>query len=201
MSNERIAILDAGSQYLKLIDKTIRSLRVQADILPINIKANQLFHYKGIINSGSPHSVYNKDSPKCDKDIFKLRIPILGICYGMQLISYYYGATVNKSKIREDGQHVITIDNKSKLFLGMKNKQQVLLSHGDSILGMPNLFKITGYSDNCIVAFEHKTEKIYGLQFHPEVDLTKNGRIMISNFLFRSCLLRGIYNSKKTRPK
>lgn len=182
----KIAILDAGSQYGKLIDKNIRELKCETDIFPLDVNYETIKNYKGIIISGGPNSVFAENAILCDKKLFQLNIPVLGICYGMQLMNYIFNGTVTQGKTREDGQKEIMI-RQSKLFKTLGEKQKVLLTHGDSIENMSSDFKIIGTSDNIISAIEHSTLSLYGVQFHPEVDLTENGKVMFSNFLYNIC--------------
>jgi len=182
-NNNKIAILDAGSQYGKLIDKKLRQLGCQTELLPINSSVWELYHYAGIIISGGPKSVYYKSSPNYDKRIHKYNVPILGICYGMQLLNYNFCGKVGKLEHREDGQIEIKIDNTNRLFKNLDKKEKVLLTHGDSITELSSYFKIVAKSKYAISAIKHRTKKIYGVQFHPEVDLTENGSEILSNFI------------------
>ena len=180
----QIVILDAGSQYGKLIDRNIRNLSVISDILPLNINAEKLSKYKGIIISGSPSSLI-EDGINFDQDIFDLDIPILGICYGMQIICQNFGGTLDNTLDRQDGQFTIPIDNTSKLFSNLDKFEKVLLTHGDSCIKEPDNFKVTAIDGRIICAIEYKN--IYGIQFHPEVNLTENGKQIFHNFLFNIC--------------
>ncbi|KAJ3623621.1 hypothetical protein Zmor_004397, partial [Zophobas morio] len=180
-----VAILDAGSQYSKIIDKKIREIKVRSEIIPLSTPLEEIKDkYCAIIISGGPGSVYEKDSPRCDERILK-KIPIFGICYGMQLINLYFGGTVERHNIREDGQQYITVDPQSLLFTGLHSQQEVLLTHGDSIGVVAPTFKSIATSDHFIAAIENTDHKIFGVQFHPEVDLTTNGSQMFYNFLIK----------------
>jgi GMP synthase (glutamine-hydrolysing) len=185
---DKIAILDAGSQYGKLIDKIIRELNCDTDLFPLNVDATELVGYKGIVISGGPDSIYEPDAIECDPDLFKLNVPVLGICYGMQLINHLFAGTVVKSDKRQDGQKIINIMN-SKLFNGMSENQKVLLTHGDRIDLLSEDFKVIATHNGEISAIEHFVLEIYGVQFHPEVDLTENGILIFQNFLFDICHL------------
>ncbi|XP_063901237.1 GMP synthase [glutamine-hydrolyzing]-like [Zophobas morio] len=181
-----VAILDAGSQYSKIIDKKIREIKVRSEIIPLSTPLEEIKDkYCAIIISGGPGSVYEKDSPRCDERILKSKIPIFGICYGMQLINLYFGGTVERHNIREDGQQYITVDPQSLLFTGLHSQQEVLLTHGDSIGVVAPTFKSIATSDHFIAAIENTDHKIFGVQFHPEVDLTTNGSQMFYNFLIK----------------
>jgi len=185
----KIAILDAGSQYGKLIDRTIRELNCETEIFPLTVDITEISDYAGIIISGSPDSVYDSNSIKCDPNLFELNIPILGICYGFQLMNYLSGGTIVKNPIREDGQIMIAIDTTSVLFKDLDENQNVLLTHGDSVDIIAADYKIIARSPNSIAGIEHISKQIYGLQFHPEVDLTENGSSIFKNFLFNICKL------------
>lgn len=182
---DRVVILDAGAQYGKVIDRRIRELCVDTIMLPLETPASELKNagYKAIIISGGPGSVYDPNSPQWDAEIFNIGLPVLGICYGMQAINLSAGGTVEKGKTREDGQYVISVDTNSDLFSGLVEEQDVLLTHSDQVAKLAPDFKVTSKCGDIIVAIECHARKIYGLQFHPEVDLTENGVAMMKNFL------------------
>lgn len=191
----KVAILDAGSQYGKLIDRIVRSnCECDTDLFPLDVDVGQIDNgkYGAIIISGGPDSVYAESSMKCSDSLFNLDIPILGICYGMQLMNYMFGGTVSKGAMREDGQTEIQVDVNSKLFEGLDANQMVLLTHGDSVDVLASSFKITGMSveSSVVSAIECFTKPFYGVQFHPEVDLTINGIQMFKNFLYTICGLQ-----------
>lgn len=180
---EKLAILDCGGQYTKVIDRRVRELGVKSDIFPINVKAENLKDYKSIILSGGPNSISNDERLKFDERIFELGKPILGICYGMQLMSDYYKGVIDNNVVKEYGQNEIWIDNTVPIFKDMSEKQKVLMSHGDTVKIAPEGFKIIGKSGEAIAAIGNVDKKMYGLQFHPEVDLTVEGTKILENFI------------------
>lgn len=188
MLMEQLAILDCGGQYTKVIDRKVRELGVKSDIFPINVDADILKDYQAIILSGGPESVWTDSALEYDMRLFSLNIPILGICYGMQLINDYYGGTVSPGVKKEYGENVIEINRDCPLFKGLGDiQQEVLMSHGDSIETLAKNFKVAAKSGKIIAAMYNAKLKIYGVQFHPEVDLTLNGKQMLYNFIRNIC--------------
>jgi GMP synthase (glutamine-hydrolysing) len=186
-SGEYIAILDAGSQYGKVIDRKVRELHVETAILPLDTAATQLSvdpNLKGVIISGGPCSVNDDSALRYDKSIFTMGKPVLGICYGMQMLTETFGGEVQRGKVREDGQDDIDIDTTSLIFAGLQPKEAVLLTHGDSITSVsPELKVIARSSANIIAGVQHASLPLFGVQFHPEVELTVSGKAMFKNFL------------------
>lgn len=196
---DTVAVLDFGSQYTQLIARRIREEGVFSEILSHNIKAGELLKMrpKGIILSGGPASVTFDKSPHCDKEIFNLSIPILGICYGMQLMAKAFGGGVQSAKRREYGFARLNIKSTSPLFYGLKKKTQVWMSHGDEVTKLPPHFKVIAYTKNSpIASMENKKTRFYGVQFHPEVIHTVEGKKLIKNFIFRICKSKGGWTMK-----
>ncbi|MFN3528063.1 MAG: glutamine-hydrolyzing GMP synthase, partial [Candidatus Altarchaeaceae archaeon] len=187
---DKIVVLDFGGQYCHLISRRIRELNVYCEILPGNVKVEILEemikneNLKGIILSGGAMSVYDENSIKCDKEIFNLNIPILGICYGHQLIAYLNNGLVEKGEKGEFGITKCKILKESLLFSGIDNEFNVWMSHYDIVKKIPDEFEIIAETENCkIAAFENKNKKIFGVQFHPEVVHTENGIKILENFI------------------
>jgi GMP synthase (glutamine-hydrolysing) len=185
-----ILIIDFGSQYNQLIARRVREFHVYCQIDPPNIDIAYIKHLnpKGIILSGGPSSIYEKNSPKCDEAIFNLQIPVLGICYGMQFMINALGGTVKKARKREYGFAELNVKEKTGLFKAVGGKTKTWMSHGDSITKLPGGFKLTASTENTkIAAAVHTKKHLYGLQFHPEVHHTSKGKTMLRNFLFNVC--------------
>ena len=190
----KIAILDAGAQYGKVIDRRVRNLQVRSELLPLDTPYNKLDEYAAFIISGGPESVYADGAPHPDKRLWQSGKPILGICYGMQLMNQAFGGGVARRSTREDGHFAIQVDSKDLLFDGLASTQNVLMSHGDSIARVAEGFHVTASSGDIVAAISQPEKKLYGVQFHPEVDLTENGRQMLSNFLFKVAGLEADYS-------
>ena len=191
LDNETILIIDYGSQYTQLIARKIREQNVYCLVHPYNKIGSKFLVNKnlsGIILSGGPNSVKDKKSPKLDKKILSLNIPILGICYGLQLLCNEFRGKIGQSSSREYGHSLINHNKKSVLFKSVKKTSQVWMSHGDHIKKEPNGFVVTSFSNkNVISSIEDKKKKIFGLQFHPEVYHSLDGKKILSNFLFNIC--------------
>ncbi|MCX8161026.1 MAG: glutamine-hydrolyzing GMP synthase [Candidatus Saccharicenans sp.] len=190
-------ILDFGSQYTQLIARKVRELGIYSEIHPYHtgLKKIRSLEPGAIIFSGGPKSVYEADSPHPDPEIFNLGIPILGICYGLQLIAHHLGGQVQKAPEREYGFASLHILDRSGLLHGLKEKTQVWMSHGDRLEAIPEGFTITGRTSNSRAAVvENPARKIFGVQFHPEVAHTQEGKKVLANFLFRLAGLRADWN-------
>lgn len=187
---ETILVLDFGSQYTQLIARRVRENHVYSEIHPFNIPVAEVRRIapRGIILSGGPQSVYGESAPFMEREIFELGIPILGICYGMQLTSYLLGGQVEAAPEREYGRAEIEILQDSLLFKDTGKSHRVWMSHGDKILQPPPGFELTASSPStAIAAFENRESRCYGIQFHPEVTHTEHGSAIIRNFLFNIC--------------
>ncbi|GHT39090.1 GMP synthase [glutamine-hydrolyzing] [Endomicrobiia bacterium] len=186
-----ILILDFGSQYTQLIARRIREENVYCEIYPGNKSIGSLVglqNLKGIILSGGYDSVYSKKAPWPDRKIWELGVPILGICYGMQLIAKHMGGKVAPSRNREFGLANVSVECGCSLFAGINSKETFWMSHGDKLAKMPRGFKIIAKSDNSpYAAIENAAKNIYGVQFHPEVKHSVNGKKIIQNFIFEIC--------------
>jgi GMP synthase (glutamine-hydrolysing) len=186
---EKILVLDFGSQYTQLIARRVRENKVYSEILPFNASIEKIkaFAPKGIILSGGPSRVNAKGAPFPDRDIFNLGIPVLGICYGMQLMAQCLGGRVGRAAKREFGRAGLVIDDYSDLFKGLASKRHnvVWMSHGDKIQKYPKGFKSIAHTDNSpIAAMADKSRRFYALQFHPEVVHTEHGKKILKNFIF-----------------
>ncbi len=192
-----IAILDFGSQYTHLLAKQIRSLGVYSEIFSSETKAENFKKAEGIILSGGPAVVYEQSAPNYDKKIFSLGVPILGLCYGHQLIAHALGGEVKSGKTREYGKAKLKIINRKGIFRGLAEEETVWMSHGDSIVKLPPGFKVIGLTADCpTAAIAHQRRKIYGFQFHPEVSHTRQGVKMLRNFALKICRCSKDWNPK-----
>jgi len=190
MTRQTILILDFGSQYTQLIARRVREHKVFSKIIPYNTPAKEIaaLNPKGLILSGGPASVINKKSPYPDKGIFKLGIPVLGICYGMQVICEMLGGRVKHTREREYGKVELFIDDNRDLFSHMPGNFTCWASHGDYVTKMPAGFHTSSHTANTpIAAISNQKRKIFAVQFHPEVTHTEKGTQILSNFLFKAC--------------
>lgn len=194
---ETIIVLDFGSQYTQLIARRIRELGVYSEIKPYYIDAQELkaLQPKGIVLSGGPSSVYAQDAPLPDPAVFDMGCPVLGICYGLQLIAHLNGGQVAKAQRREYGRAHITIDDNSDLFQNLEAQLEVWMSHGDHLKTLPSDFKVIAHTDNApIAAIKNASGSIYGIQFHPEVVHTPKGNEILRNFVFAICGCSGSWS-------
>jgi len=196
MEREKILVLDFGSQYTQLIARRVRECRVYSEIFPFNVPVEKIkeFGPKGIILSGSPSSVYDDEAPIPDKEIFNLGVPVLGICYGMQLMAYLLGGEVKKARRREYGRAELIIDDDRDLLWGIIDHCVVWMSHADRIEKCPRGFVPIAHTDNSPIAAMAEHEKmLYALQFHPEVVHTTEGRRILQNFVLNICKCRPVW--------
>jgi len=199
---QKILILDFGSQYTQLIARRVREAKVYCEIHPYNIGIDRIksFNATGIILSGGPSSIYDKDAPFISREVFDLDIPILGICYGMQLTAHLLGGRVEKSIHREYGSAELVIDDDADLLKNLTSQVSITksaivwMSHGDRVMKMPKGFVSIARSKNSpICAMSNVRRRIYGVQFHPEVVHTPKGRQIIKNFLFKICRCKPVW--------
>lgn len=194
---EKILIIDFGSQFTQLITRRVREANVYSEIHSHKISVNEVlkFNPSGIILSGGPMSVYDQDAPDFDAGILKIKIPILGICYGLQILTEKFGGKVEPAKDREYGRALLNVIKSSPLFNGISQTSQVWMSHGDYITKLPDGFDTVAKSDHTpIAAISNEDNRIYGVQFHPEVVHTIEGKKIIDNFLYDICNCKGEWN-------
>ena len=199
MAQQVVLILDFGGQYKELIARRVRECHVYSVVRAGDITPDEIRKIApiGIILTGGPNSVYEKDSPHCDKAIFSLGIPVLGICYGTQLLAWSTGGTVAPGEVGEYGKTKMKADPASLLFSGMAPEQIGLMSHTDRITRLPEGFVAVASTDNCpYAAIENRAKGLFGVQFHPEVETTPNGTEIIRHFLYDACGAVGDYNLK-----
>ncbi len=194
MKNEAILILDFGGQYSQLIARRVRDCNVYCEIKSYKMSAEEIQKrgYKGIIFSGGPNSVYSNNAPKCNAELFNLNIPILGICYGAQLIAVTLGGKVDNSQVKEYGNTSVTYNGDSLLFQGIGTVGVTWMSHTDYISALPDGFIATATTENCpVAAMEHIEKKVFSLQFHPEVEHSIAGNHILKNYLYQVCGCKG----------
>ena len=190
MKNEAVLILDFGGQYSQLIARRVRECHVYCELKSYKTPVEEIRQggYRGIIFTGGPNSTYEKDAPKCDRKIFELGIPVLGICYGAQLMAQTLGGKVKSSDVKQYGKTELECNTSSLIFHAARPKSVCWMSHTDYISEVPHGFKITAISDTCpVVAMEDIKRNLFGLQFHPEVEHTSEGMLYLRNFLYNSC--------------
>ena len=195
---ERIIILDFGSQYTQIIARKVREAGVYAEIHPFSISRAALEELspKGIILSGGPSSVYAEGAPIPLFDVFSMGVPVLGICYGLQLIAHQLGGAVDKAARREFGRAIVNIDDTQDLFRGMSATTEVWMSHGDHVTQIPTGFERIGHSENAdICAIRNVDRRIWGIQFHPEVHHSVDGKAILSNFVIGICGCAATWNA------
>lgn len=189
-----IIVLDFGGQYNQLIARRVRECNVYCEVLSSCTSIDKIkeINPKGIIFTGGPASVYAKDAPSVEREIFELGIPVLGICYGSQLMTHLLGGAVEKAPVREYGKTEIEVDNQSKLFSNVSKETICWMSHTDYIATLAQGFSVSAKSTSCpVAAFENEEKQLYGVQFHPEVVHTVEGTKMLHNFLYEVCQCSG----------
>jgi GMP synthase (glutamine-hydrolysing) len=191
MRYDTILVLDFGGQYCHLIGRRIREHNVYSEIVPHDIKPDEIlalnkkFNVKGLVFSGGPASVYEPNAPRCDPRVLDLNLPVLGLCYGHQLIAQIAGGKVEPAKRREYGIAYVVINKPVGVLKGLNKKEKVWMSHGDTVFSLPHNYEVLAHTENCpVAAFRHKKKPIYGLQWHPEVVHTEKGMQMLRNFVF-----------------
>jgi GMP synthase (glutamine-hydrolysing) len=193
---EKVLILDFGSQYTQLIARRVRELKVYCEIHPFLMPLEKIreFAPRGIILSGGPRSVYEPDAPTIDPQVFNLGTPVLGICYGIQLMNHLLGGRVVPAQAREYGRKAFSITDFHDLFYGLEAAETVWMSHGDQVAELAPGFEVIGGSDTCPAgAVADRSRRLFGVQFHPEVHHTPHGKTILSNFLFRICGLQPLW--------
>lgn len=194
MNSELVLVLDFGGQYNQLIARRIREANVYCEVIPYNspIERIKAMNPAGIIFTGGPASVNDKNAPFCDPEVFALGIPVLGICYGMQLMATMLGGSVKRSEQREYGRVDIKLNNESMLFSNIESDTTCWMSHTYCVDKLPEGFVKTGYTANCpIAAMENPSKRLYAVQFHPEVIHTSKGKDILNNFLYNICKCKG----------
>ncbi|MBU5463425.1 glutamine-hydrolyzing GMP synthase [Anaerotignum sp. MSJ-24] len=191
MKNQFVLILDFGGQYNQLIARRVRECNVYCEVKPYTMSIDEIKEKNpvGIIFTGGPNSVYDEKSPHISKEVFELGVPVLGICYGCQIMAYTLGGTVTSANSKSEyGKTEVTLDTASKLFKGVNKEEICWMSHTDYVSQVPEGFKVTATSSTCpTAAMECPEKNFYAVQFHPEVNHTPNGRTMLKNFLYDVC--------------
>jgi GMP synthase (glutamine-hydrolysing) len=197
LKHDTVIVLDFGAQYSQLIARRVRECGVYCEILPFSATLEQIKAKdpKGIILSGGPSSVYAKGAPHVTKDIFEAGIPILGICYGIQMISFALGGKVEKAHKREFGLAKLNIRDSKNLFAQLPKSLNVWMSHGDHVVRLPKGYQVLASTSNChLAAAANLSKKIYGIQFHPEVVHTEKGKRILENFVKMVCGCKATWN-------
>ena len=194
MRSDAILVLDFGGQYCHLIARRVRENKVYSEIVPHDItpeeigEINKKFNVRGLILSGGPLSVYKEDSPKLNPAILDLGLPMLGICYGHQMLAYLAGGVVKPSGKGEYGITYANIIHPIGVLEGLNPREKVWMSHSDSVYSLPEEYEMLAYTENCpVAAFQHKNKPIFGVQWHPEVIHIEHGMKVLRNFIFKIC--------------
>lgn len=194
MKKELVVVIDFGGQYNQLVARRVRECNVYCKIYSykVDIEKIKAMNPKGIILTGGPNSCYEEDSPTCSKELFELGIPVLGLCYGAQLMQHVLGGRVARADVREYGKSLLTVDTNSVIFNGVDKESTCWMSHFDTIFDVADGFKITATTKDCpVAAYENSQQDLYGIQFHPEVLHTQFGTKMLSNFVLNVCHCAG----------
>lgn len=195
MKRDLVLVVDFGGQYNQLIARRVRECGVYCEIIPYDytIEKIKAKNPKGIIFTGGPNSVYGEDTPTVEKEVFELGVPVLGICYGDQLMAHLLGGKVATAPVREYGKTNVKLDKSSKLFEGIETDGIAWMSHTDYIEEAPKGFKVIATTEVCpVAAMENEEKRLYGVQFHAEVEHTQFGQKMLENFIHNIC---GLENS------
>ena len=195
-NKEFVIVVDFGGQYNQLIARRVRENHVYCEVYPYNKALDKIKELKpqGIIFTGGPNSVYEENSPKIEKEIFELGIPVLGMCYGMQFMAHTLGGEVKSADNREFGKTPTKVDTTSPLFKGLDEDQVVWMSHVDYVAKVPEGFEIIAHTKDCPVAsMQNKERKLYAMQYHAEVLHTEHGKEMLHNFLYEVCGFTGTW--------
>jgi len=194
MKHDTILVLDFGGQYCHLIGRRVREHSVYSEIVPHDIAPKEIgllrkrYNVKGLILSGGPASVYERNAPKLNREILDLGLPVLGLCYGHQLLAQMVGGVVKPGERREYGKTQVVVDKAAGVLEGLSRKEWVWMSHGDTVYSLSSDYEVLAHTENCpVAAFRHKDKAVYGLQWHPEVVHTENGTQMLRNFIFGVC--------------
>ena len=194
MQHEKVLVLDFGGQYNQLIARRVRDLKVYCDLQPCDMTVEEIKAYNpiGIIFTGGPNSVYDATSPKVPKEIFELGIPVLGICYGCQLIAHTLGGTVEHAETSEYGKREFTMVKATPMSEGIPTKSICWMSHTDHVTKVPAGFEVLAVTESCpVTIYGNVARKIYGIQFHPEVVHSEYGNKLLENFLYNVCGAKG----------
>ena len=194
MKPDTILVLDFGGQYAHLIGRRIRENGVYSEVVSSNMSSNEIsklsekFNIRGLILSGGPSSVYDSDSPKMSQSILNAGLPLLGLCYGHQLLSHVFRGNVKKATRKEFGHTIVQITKPVSILNKLNRTEKVWMSHGDTVYSLPSEFETLATTENCpVAAFRHKVKPIFGIQWHPEVVHTANGNVILKNFIFDIC--------------